>query len=161
MCAGIVLVLLRALAIVMCGHVQGVVYGKPVHQGITQLKPARNLKNIAEERVGRKIGSLRVLNSYWVNQVRSRQGGRRTPAVSYLHTITAERGFMCAFPWTSGWWLQRHLRAISGRRSDWDLETLVYMLVTRSTFWGLTGAMWQGELISPWWPMYIRGADGA
>ena len=53
----------------MGGSVQGVVYGKPVHQGITQLKPARNLKNIAEERVGRKIGSLRVLNSYWVNQV--------------------------------------------------------------------------------------------
>ena len=48
---------------------QGVVYGKPVNQGITQLKPTRNLKNIAEERVGRKIGSLRVLNSYWVNQV--------------------------------------------------------------------------------------------
>jgi large subunit ribosomal protein L15e len=48
---------------------QGIVYGKPVHQGITQLKPTRNLKSVAEERVGRKIGSLRVLNSYWVNQV--------------------------------------------------------------------------------------------
>ena len=48
---------------------QGIVYGKPVHQGITALKPTRNLKNLAEERVGRKIGGLRVLNSYWVNQV--------------------------------------------------------------------------------------------
>jgi large subunit ribosomal protein L15e len=47
---------------------KGIVYGKPVHQGITQLKPTRNLKSVAEERVGRKIGSLRVLNSYWVNQ---------------------------------------------------------------------------------------------
>ena len=47
-------------------------YGKPVHQGITQLKPTRNLKSVAEERVGRKIGSLRVLNSYWVNQVRGK-----------------------------------------------------------------------------------------
>ncbi len=49
---------------------QGIVYGKPVHQGVTQLKPTRNLRNVAEERVGRKCGGLRVLNSYWVNQVR-------------------------------------------------------------------------------------------
>lgn len=47
---------------------QGIVYGKPVNQGITQLKPTRNLRNLAEERVGRKCGGLRVLNSYWVNQ---------------------------------------------------------------------------------------------
>ena len=48
--------------------VQGIVYGKPVNQGITQLKPKRNLKSVAEERAGRKLGGLRVLNSYWVNQ---------------------------------------------------------------------------------------------
>lgn len=48
---------------------QGIVYGKPASQGITQLKPTRNLRNIAEERVGRKCGGLRVLNSYWVNEV--------------------------------------------------------------------------------------------
>ena len=47
---------------------QGIVYGKPVNQGITQLKPKRNLKSVAEERAGRKLGGLRVLNSYWVNQ---------------------------------------------------------------------------------------------
>ena len=47
---------------------QGIVYGKPASQGITQLKPQRNLGNVAEERVGRKCGGLRVLNSYWVNQ---------------------------------------------------------------------------------------------
>ncbi|RMZ56444.1 hypothetical protein APUTEX25_004667, partial [Auxenochlorella protothecoides] len=47
---------------------KGIVYGKPVNQGITQLKPTRNLANLAEERVGRKCGGLRVLNSYWVNQ---------------------------------------------------------------------------------------------
>lgn len=52
---------------------QGIVYGKPVNQGISQLKPTRNLKNVAEERVGRKIGGLRVLNSYWVNQVSNRK----------------------------------------------------------------------------------------
>ena len=49
--------------------VQGIVYGKPVNQGITQLKPVRNLRSVAEERAGRKLGGLRVLNSYWVNQV--------------------------------------------------------------------------------------------
>lgn len=47
---------------------KGIVYGKPVRQGITQLKPTRNLKSVAEERAGRKLGGLRVLNSYWVNQ---------------------------------------------------------------------------------------------
>ncbi|GBG30342.1 60S ribosomal protein L15 [Hondaea fermentalgiana] len=46
---------------------KGIVYGKPKHHGITQLKPRRNLRSIAEERVGRKCGNLRVLNSYWVN----------------------------------------------------------------------------------------------
>lgn len=49
---------------------QGIIYGKPVHQGITQLKPTRNLKNIAEERAGRRLGGLRILNSYWVGEVR-------------------------------------------------------------------------------------------
>ena len=52
-----------------CIGSQGIVYGKPVNQGVTQLKPKRNLKSVAEERAGRKLGGLRVLNSYWVNQV--------------------------------------------------------------------------------------------
>ncbi|KAK9862933.1 hypothetical protein WJX84_011252 [Apatococcus fuscideae] len=47
---------------------KGIVYGKPVNQGVTQLKPARNLRSVAEERAGRKLGALRVLNSYWVAQ---------------------------------------------------------------------------------------------
>ena len=50
---------------------QGIVYGKPVNQGITQLKAKRNLKNVAEERAGRRCGNLRLLNSYWVNEVRA------------------------------------------------------------------------------------------
>lgn len=45
-------------------------YGKPASQGVTQLKPTRNLRSVAEERVGRKCAGLRVLNSYWINQVR-------------------------------------------------------------------------------------------
>lgn len=47
---------------------KGIVYGKPKHAGINQLKFARNLKAVAEERVGRACGNLRVLNSYWINQ---------------------------------------------------------------------------------------------
>merc|ERR1711976_205194 len=47
---------------------KGIVYGKPKDQGINQMKCTRNLKAMAEERVGRKNGALRVLNSYWVGQ---------------------------------------------------------------------------------------------
>lgn len=46
----------------------GATYGKPVRQGVTQLKPQRGLRSVAEERVGRRCGNLRVLNSYWINQ---------------------------------------------------------------------------------------------
>jgi len=47
---------------------KGIVYGKPKNQGIYKQKATRNLRAVAEERVGRKCGNLRVLNSYWVNQ---------------------------------------------------------------------------------------------
>ena len=47
---------------------KGIVYGKPASQGITQLKPTRSLKAVAEQRVGSKCKNLRVLNSYWVAQ---------------------------------------------------------------------------------------------
>ena len=57
---------------------KGIVYGKPASCGIVGLKAARNLRNVAEERVGRKCGGLRVLNSYWVNQVSS----------PYSHSLT-------------------------------------------------------------------------
>lgn len=46
----------------------GIVYGKPKHQGIRKQKSKRNLRSLAEERVGRRCGGLRVLNSYWVGQ---------------------------------------------------------------------------------------------
>merc|ERR1712160_46702 len=36
--------------------------------GVSQLKFARSLRSKAEERAGRKCGSLRVLNSYWICQ---------------------------------------------------------------------------------------------
>jgi len=47
---------------------KGIVYGKPANQGVNQLKFERSLRAVAEERVGRRCGNLRVLNSYWVNQ---------------------------------------------------------------------------------------------
>lgn len=47
---------------------KGNVRGKPVNQGIFQLKPTKNLQAIAEGRVGKKLSNLRVLNSYWVGQ---------------------------------------------------------------------------------------------
>lgn len=47
---------------------KGIIYGKPKHQGVTGLKFQRSLRSVAEERVGRKLGNLRVLNSYWVGQ---------------------------------------------------------------------------------------------
>merc|ERR1711998_476463 len=52
---------------------KGQVYGKPRNAGITALKARRSLRSVAEERAARRCGNLRVLNSYWVNQVRQRQ----------------------------------------------------------------------------------------
>ena len=48
---------------------RGMVHGKPVNQGINQLKCNRNLQSIGEEKAGRVFANMRVLNSYWVNQV--------------------------------------------------------------------------------------------
>jgi len=47
---------------------KGATYGKPKSHGVNKLKPKRCLQSIAEERVGRRCGGLRVLNSYWVGQ---------------------------------------------------------------------------------------------
>ena len=35
---------------------------------ILRTQASRNLQSVAEERVGRKLGSLRLLNTYWVAQ---------------------------------------------------------------------------------------------
>lgn len=47
---------------------KGATFGKPVNQGVSQLKFQRSLRSVAEERVGTRCPNLRVLNSYWVNQ---------------------------------------------------------------------------------------------
>jgi large subunit ribosomal protein L15e len=39
---------------------------RPKHMGVAKLKPAKNLRLIAEERVARKFPNLEALNSYWV-----------------------------------------------------------------------------------------------
>ena len=46
----------------------GMAHGKPKNQGITGIKPKRNHQTLAETRVGRRCGNLRVLNSYWINE---------------------------------------------------------------------------------------------
>nr|ADD38033.1 60S ribosomal protein L15 [Lepeophtheirus salmonis] len=52
---------------------KGATSGKPTNQGINQLKPAKSIQSIAEFRVGRKLGGLRLLNSYWVGDDASHQ----------------------------------------------------------------------------------------
>ncbi len=47
---------------------RGIVFGKPKHQGINQIRFKRSLRSVAEERAGERCPNLRVLNSYWVNQ---------------------------------------------------------------------------------------------
>ncbi len=48
---------------------KGITFGKPKTHGVNQLKPSRNLRSVAEERVGRRCSNMRVLNSYWINEV--------------------------------------------------------------------------------------------
>eukprot|EP00666_Eupelagonemidae_sp_cell4sb_P008027 gene8027-17402_t len=46
----------------------GICYGKPKTAGVNQLKNKKNTQSIAEEKVGRAYGNIRVINSYWVNE---------------------------------------------------------------------------------------------
>ena len=41
---------------------------RPKRMGVKKFKPAKSLRLIAEERVGRKFPNLEVLNSYWVGE---------------------------------------------------------------------------------------------
>ena len=47
---------------------KGIINGKPKYQGVVGVKATKSLKVIAEQRVGKRIHGLRVLNSYWVGQ---------------------------------------------------------------------------------------------
>jgi large subunit ribosomal protein L15e len=46
---------------------KGITFGKPKTSGITGLKLNKNHRAVAEQRVGKRFGNLRVLNSYWLN----------------------------------------------------------------------------------------------
>ena len=47
---------------------KGIAYGKPINQGVTQLKFQHNKHSVAEECAGQKLGGLKVLNSHWINE---------------------------------------------------------------------------------------------
>ena len=47
---------------------KGIINGKPKSQGVIGLKMKKSLRAVAEQRVSKKLGNLRVLNSYWVGQ---------------------------------------------------------------------------------------------
>jgi len=47
---------------------RGITNGKPKNHGVNEQKFSRNKKSIAEEKVAKICGNLRVLNSYWINQ---------------------------------------------------------------------------------------------
>ena len=47
---------------------KGISYGKPVVAGINHLKANTNLRSLAEQRVGKRVAGLSLLNSYWVAQ---------------------------------------------------------------------------------------------
>uniref|UniRef100_A0A096MM10 Ribosomal protein L15 n=1 Tax=Papio anubis TaxID=9555 RepID=A0A096MM10_PAPAN len=63
---------------------KGATYGKPVHHGVNQLKFARSLQSVAEERAGRHCGALRVLNSYWVGEDSTYKAIRRNPDTQWI-----------------------------------------------------------------------------
>ncbi|KNH08322.1 ribosomal protein L15 [Perkinsela sp. CCAP 1560/4] len=47
---------------------RGITYGKPKTAGVLGRKLVKNSRVVAEQRIGKKFGNIRVLNSYWVNQ---------------------------------------------------------------------------------------------
>jgi len=47
---------------------KGIIYGKLKSQGINKVKAMKSFRALAEMRVGRALGDLRVLSSYWVGQ---------------------------------------------------------------------------------------------
>ena len=50
------------------GYKHGIAGGKPRNMGINGLKYSKSLRAFAEEKAGRALPALRVLNSYWVAQ---------------------------------------------------------------------------------------------
>jgi len=103
---------------------------------VNQLKYQRSLQSTAEERVGRRCGNLRVLNSYWINQDAtykyfevilvdpSHNAIRRDPRINWICQNTMKhresRGLTSVGKKSRGinkGHLYNHTRA--GRRSTW------------------------------------------
>ncbi|KAL6077166.1 60S ribosomal protein L15 [Balamuthia mandrillaris] len=116
---------------------KGIVYGKPATQGIIGLKFNRNLRSVAEERVGRRCGNLRVLNSYWVAQDAvykffevvlvdpNHNAIRNDPRINWLCKPVMKhremRGLTAAGRSSRGLWGKgsRHNKARPSRRAVW------------------------------------------
>lgn len=122
---------------------KGIVSGKPSSVGINQLKPTRNLRSKAEERVGRAIGGLRVLNSYWIAQDGtykyyeiimcdpSHNGIRNDPRINWIakpqHKHRELRGLTSAGKEGRGLRVKGHLNAKNrpSRRANYKRRNLI------------------------------------
>ncbi|KAL0246112.1 hypothetical protein GEMRC1_007326 [Eukaryota sp. GEM-RC1] len=121
----------------------GIVHGKPVRQGVKYLKNQRNTRSMAEEKVGRAIGNLRVLNSYWICQDGtykyyevilvdpSHNAIRRDPRINWIVSSTMKhrelRGATSAGRKHRGLHGKGHLfrKAFPSRRAYWKRNNLV------------------------------------
>ncbi|EJD74578.1 hypothetical protein, variant [Loa loa] len=79
--------------------VKGQTYGKPKNHGVNELKFARCKQSVAEERVGRRCGSLRVLNSYWVGQD-STYKFYEVIMIDPMHKVSSTVSFLLHYPFT-------------------------------------------------------------
>merc|ERR1712224_30222 len=127
----------------------GIVYGRPSNHGITLLKPKRNLRVVAEGRVGRRCGSLRLLNSYWINQDSTykyfevimiepfHKVTRHDCRINWIcyptHIHREMRGITCAGRHSRGLSGKGHLfnKATPSRRAFWKRQQLRLSLLRR------------------------------
>ncbi|KAI3872404.1 hypothetical protein MKW92_010713 [Papaver armeniacum] len=100
---------------------KGIVYGNPKNQGTTQLEFQRNKRSVAEERAGRKLGGLKVLNSYWINEI-----------CNPIHKHRELRGLTSAGRKYRGLRGRRHLntKARPSQRATWKRKNMSFSVVT-------------------------------
>ena len=124
---------------------RGKVNGKPKNQGINQLKFERSLRTVAEERVGKKLSELRVLNSYWVGQDATykffevilvdpfHSAIRRDPRINWICRSTMKhrelRGLTSAGKKSRGLRRKGHMdnRVRPSRKSNWKRRNMVVL----------------------------------
>ena len=116
---------------------------KPKHAGIRKMKATRNLRSVAEEKVGRVCSNLRVLNSYWLNQDGkymyfevilvdpAHNAIRNDPRINWICASTMKhremRGLTAAGKKYRGLAQKGHLYAKTrpSKRSNWKLRNTV------------------------------------